>query len=113
MITMQTEDCGTRCVDRVCEQRLPPCVRDILDAARDGRPDAELTCISFHTRTDGRDIARMGVKPELIDDGRGSRAWPRVDARDLLVFSIAVTETTFESVQTVTHVLVSRMRSRS
>ena len=89
-----------------CEQELPTYVRDVLEAARASRPDHDVICISFHAQQNGREIARMGPEPELIADA--STVAPRLHPKGLLVLTVAVTETTFETVHTVTHVLVAR-----
>ncbi|HEX6975218.1 MAG TPA: hypothetical protein VF147_12520 [Vicinamibacterales bacterium] len=94
--------------DHLSEQRLPACVRDVLEALRRSRPGVEVTCLSFHTRKNGRDMGRMGMRPELFDDAGGPLLRPPFRARDLLVLSIAVTHTTVDNVETVTHVLVTR-----
>ena len=54
----------------------------------------------------------MGLKPESLDDGGGHSLPLRFRAKDVLVLSVAVTETTFARVQTVTHVLVAHVRPR-
>jgi hypothetical protein len=104
------ESCPTARAASVCEERLPLCVRDVLDDARAARPDAVVTCIAFHTRANGRPSAQMGLKPESLDDGGGHSLPLRFRAKDVLVLSVAVTETTFGRVQTVTHVLVTHVR---
>jgi hypothetical protein len=92
----------------VCEQELPTCVRDVLEAARVSRPEHDVTCLAFHAQENGREIARMGPEPELlVGAGVGTVASP-LHPKGLLVLTVAVTETTFETVHTVTHVLVAR-----
>jgi len=97
--------------DRVREDELPTCIRDTLDAARAGRPATEVTCISFRTLQDGQEIVQMGPPAELLNEGRAGRPSARVPAKELLVLSVTVTETTFDRVQSVSHVLVARVRS--
>jgi hypothetical protein len=92
----------------VCEQELPTCVRDVLESARASRPEHDVTCISFHAQENGRETARMGPEPELIVGGCTSTVAPRLHPKGLLVLTVTVTETTFERVQTVSHVLVAR-----
>ena len=92
----------------VCEHELPTCVRDVLEAARASRPEHDVICISFHAQENGREIARMGPEPELIVGADGSTVASRLHPKGLLVLTVAVTETTFETVHTVTHVLVAR-----
>lgn len=91
----------------VCEQELPTCVRDVLEAARASRPEHDVICVSFHTQENGREIARMGPEPELIV-GDASTVASRLHPKGLLVLTVAVTETTFATVHTVIHVLVAR-----
>jgi hypothetical protein len=98
--------------ERVCEQDLPTCVRDALSAARVSRATSELICISFHTQDSGREIARMGPAPEFVNArGTGDRC-SRLPPKEVLIVSVTVTETTFDTAQTITHVLVARMRPR-
>jgi hypothetical protein len=102
----ETEEGQRHGSGRVREQELPACVRDVLEAARASRPDHDVTCISFRTQDKGREIARMGPELELI----AGASWvsSRLHPKTVLVLSVAVTETTFENVHTVTHVLVAR-----
>jgi hypothetical protein len=106
----EIEDCQRRSCGRVHEQELPACVRDVLEAARASRPEHDVICISFHTRENGPEFAGRGPDPELIAGAGTNTVWSPLHPKSLLVLSVAVTETTFESVQTVTHVLVARTR---
>ena len=110
---IQTEHCPRHSYGRVCEQVLPTCVRDTLEAARTSRPEHDVVCISFHTHENGHEIARMEPEPRVIAGAGTSTVFSRLHPKDLLVLSVAVTETTFERVNTVTHVLVARMQVRS
>ena len=87
--------------DRVREDELPTCIRDALDAARAGRPATEVTCISFRTLQDGQEIVQMGPPAELLTEDRTVTPSARVPAKELLVLSVTVTETTFDRVQSV------------
>ena len=89
------------------EQALPVCVRGVLDAARAARPDSEVTCIAFHTVENGRKVMGIGADMEVMGDGRTGLAPSRLHPKDVLVLSVTVTETTFDAVRTVTHVLVA------
>ena len=91
-----------------CEQELPTYVRDVLEAARASRPEHDVICLSFHAQENGREIARMGPEPELIVGADARKVASRLHPKGLLVLTVAVTETTFETVHTVTHVLVAR-----
>lgn len=96
--------------ETVPEQELPACVRDVLDAARAARPESELNCIAFQTVESGHVTARLGRDMDVLG-GRSIRdASSTVRAKDLLVLSVSVTETTFATVRTVTHVLVTLAR---
>jgi hypothetical protein len=87
-------------------------VRDVLDAARAVRPDSDVMCIAFHTLESGREIARIGLGAELIGDRSAGSFAASLRRKDLLVLSVTVTETTFETVHTVTHVLITWTRRR-
>lgn len=87
------------------------CVQQLLEAARTMRPAHDVVCIEFHTRESGRVIAQMGPDTGVVLDPEGRttfRLWPK----DILVLSVAVTETTFTAVHTVTHVLIALIRPR-
>ena len=93
----------------VDELLLPPCVRDVLAAARASRPGQHLTCLSFHTEDDGHESECMEPDPELIARMTANAA-SRLQRRNILVLSVRVTETTFDDV-TRTHVPGRRDRS--
>jgi hypothetical protein len=109
----------TSCVDCAATRRtalreadLPACVRDLLQAARAARPDVDLICLSYRLRSGGQEIVRIGSDAACTAAWRGGSACPPLHPRDVLVLSVTATETTFEDVRTVTHVLVARMRPR-
>jgi len=110
---LETELSTRQDCQHVCEQFLPRCVQDVLEAARQARPDAHISCLSFSTRKDGRNIAQMGIDPALIDEGDRSMLPSPFRARELLVLSVVLTETMFDRVQTVAHVLVARLLPRA
>jgi hypothetical protein len=100
----------------VLEWELPPSVREALEAARRSRPQTELTCVAFHTLSGGHETAHVEPEAELGNPASVSAVLRRLRAKDVLVLSVTVTETTFETVDIVTHVLVahtSPLRSRS
>ena len=68
----------------------------------------DVTCISLRTLEGGREIARVGLDAELISEEGTPSVLSRLRPKDLLVLSVSVTETTFEAVRTVTHVLIAR-----
>jgi hypothetical protein len=92
----------------ISERKLPACVRDALGDARAARPGVELTCLSFHTHEDGREVTRIGEATELFDSGDAARLHPK----DVIALSVTTTETTFDNVRTVTHVVVARLDRR-
>jgi len=97
----------------VSERRLPASVRDALADARASRPGAQLTCISFHTRKNGVEIARLGPPEALFDACTTPAASSRLRPKDVLVLTVTTTETTFAAVRTLTHVLVAVVEQRS
>jgi hypothetical protein len=84
------------------EHELPPCVRAALTEARAARPGRELTCIAFRT-----------VEGDHVTTRSGPASPPGLRARDVLVLSVTVTETTCDAVRTATHVLVTLARQRA
>jgi hypothetical protein len=83
---------------RAVEEQLPACVQHVLQAARAARPERELVCVGFRTLNGERLAARQAA--ELLH------------ARDILVLSVSVTETTLAAVRTDTHVLIVHMQQR-
>jgi hypothetical protein len=69
-----------------------------------------VTCLAFRTFDGSDDILRIGPSPQLINDWSAASVPDRLRPKELLVISITVAETTSESVRTVTHVLVARVR---
>lgn len=96
----------------MCDQDLPTCARDLLNAARRARPDRDVLCISFRIVENSREIALMELAPEIIRRWSAGPKDARPRPKDLLVLSITVTETTFESVRTISHVLIAWARPR-
>jgi hypothetical protein len=96
--------------DAVREPELPACVRDVLDAARRSRPEHDVTCLAFRTLEGGREIVRIGPDAEVVSHPTAGSTASGPRARDVLVLSVTVTETTFETVRSVTHVLIARTR---
>jgi hypothetical protein len=99
-------------VRTVCEEDLPVCVRHLLDAARASRPDSEVTCIAFRTIAGTQEAVRLGPSPQLVREWNARPARDRLRRKELLVLSVTITETTFDSVRKVTHVLVARSRRK-
>jgi hypothetical protein len=97
----------------ISERKLPACVRDVLGDARAARPGVELTCLSFHTREDGREVTRIGEAAELFDRSHGGSPSTPLHPKDVIVLSVTTTETTCDNVRTVTHVVVARLDRRS
>ncbi len=94
----------------VCEEDLPLCVRDVLFASRTSRPDRVVTCIAFRTIDGSQDSLRVGPSTRLVHACSAGTDADRLRPKELLVLSVTVTETTFESVRKITHVLVARIR---
>jgi hypothetical protein len=97
----------------VCEQDLPACMRYVLAEARRSRPGTGVTCVSFHTHEDGREIARLGPPDEWFDSHITGTTSARFRPRNVLVLSVTTTETTFATVRTLTHVLVTLLERRT
>ena len=96
----------------MCEQDLPTSVRDLLNAARLARQDSDVLCISFRIVENSRQVALMELAPEIITRWSTGSKDARPRPKDLLVLSMTATETTFESVRTISHVLVAWARPR-
>src|SRR5690349_23898434 len=81
----------------VPEVALPDCVRDVLAAARAARTDTDVTCVAFRTLEDGRETAR--IEPDIaLLQCRDPHCAGALHAKNALVLSVTVTETTFETV---------------
>jgi hypothetical protein len=96
----------------MCEQDLPTGIRGLLNAARRARPDSDVLCMSFRIVENNREVALMEVAPEIISRWSAGPIDARPRPKDLLVLSMTVTETTFENVRTISHVLVAWARPR-
>jgi len=84
----------------LCEGRLPAPLREVLRLAREARPQHRLCCLVFHSEQDGRQVARLG--PTCAAG---------LHAKEVMVLSVTVTETTNEEVRTVSHTLVIRVEA--
>jgi hypothetical protein len=107
-----TDEVPRRYDEALREHELPTCLREALKNARASRTDSSVRCISYHSEENGRAIARVEPPAEFFDDvasGGSSGLKPK----DLLVLSVAVTETTFARVRTVTHVLVTHLTAHA
>ena len=94
----------------VSEWALPGNLRELLQTARATHPDHDVICMSYHVQENGREIARMGPVSEVFD--LRTACSTRLRPKDVIVWSVSATETTFDSVRTVTHVLIARMQIR-
>lgn len=65
--------CRQQPAGHMCEQDLPTCVRDLLNAARLARQDSDVLCISFRIVENSREIALMELAPEIIRRGLPAR----------------------------------------
>jgi len=87
------------------EADLPACVRGVLEGARAARPDRDLICLSYRSHSGGQQIVTMAADMPCTS--------VLLQPKDVIVLSITATETTFEEVESVTHVLVVRMQPRA
>jgi hypothetical protein len=94
------------------EQELPAAVRDALAAARAARPGADVLCLCFHTIEGNHDIVRLTVAGLLAEANGDGPVILGLRRKDVLVLTVTVTETAADRVQTITHVLVTRLRRR-
>jgi len=86
----------------VCEMRLPLPVREALRLTRTTHPDREITCITFHSEENGHETLRLG--PPCCTE---------LHARDVVVLSVEITETSADAVRTWSHRLVARASSNA
>ena len=91
----------------VREDELPPPMRMALESARAARPGRQLACVAFYTCDNGREVARMGPEPAILD-GTAAFTSSLLAPKQLVVLSVTFTETTHSDVRTLTHVLVTR-----
>jgi hypothetical protein len=89
--------CGGTGADEMCEGSLPPPVREALGMARAARPNQRLRCLTFHSEENGRELLRLGARCAALRP------------REVMVLSVAVSETAAEEVRTVTHTLVIKI----
>jgi hypothetical protein len=93
-----------------CEKKLPAPVREVLSLTRGAQPDRDVICVAFRTQENGREVGRMG--PMLDELEHVSSPSRHLRAKDVIVLSVVVTETTSERVRTLSHVLVARTERR-
>jgi len=98
--------------DELREQELPASIREALAGARAARPGADVLCLCFHTIEGNHDIVRLTVAGLLAEANGDNQVILGLRRKDVLVLTVTVTETAFDRVQTVTHVLVTRIRQR-
>jgi hypothetical protein len=82
-----------------CEGLLPAPVREALRLAREARPQHWLRCLAFYSDENGREVARLGPTTAAVG----------LLGKDVMVLTVAVTETVFDDVRTVTHRLIIRV----
>jgi hypothetical protein len=107
-----TDEPPRRYDEAVREHELPTCLREALKNARASRTDSSVRCISYHSEENGRTIAQVEPDPAFFDDV-ASGGPSGLKPKDLLVLSVAVTETTFARVRTITHVLVTHLTAHA
>jgi hypothetical protein len=106
------DECHPGCCEVLSESRLPPSLLDALREARAARPDRDVSCVAYRMEEDGLEVARIGSACDGPD--RAGRAEPgsQIRAKDVIVVSVVVIETTFERVKRVSHTLVARTHAR-
>ena len=104
--------CQPDCCGGLCESQLPSSLLDALREARAARPDRDVLCVAYRMEEDGLEVARIGSACGGLD--RAGRAEPgsQIRAKDVIVVSVVVIETTFERVKRVSHTLVARTQAR-
>jgi hypothetical protein len=103
----QQDRCGI-----FCEKKLPAPVREVLRLTREAQPDRDVICVAFRTHENGREVARIGPMSDELERVSSS-ASRHLRPKDVIVLSVVVTETTFETVHTSAHVLVARTERRA
>jgi len=106
------EACHSSDCRAFCETQLPPCLRDALAEARATRPDRDVLCLAYRAEEDGREVARIPPLPSVFDRLCRSKPGSQLRAKNVVVVSVVVTETTFEQVKSVAHTLVARIEPR-
>jgi hypothetical protein len=95
----------------ITEWALPANLRELLQAARAARPEHDVICLSYHVHENGREVVRMGSSSDPTE--LRTPCSTRLQAKDVIVWSVSATETTFDAVRTVTHVLLARVQLRA
>ena len=104
----QSGDCGA-----FCETQLPSSLRDALAEARATRPDRDVLCLAYRTEEDGREVARIAPVTDVFDHLGRSEPRLQLRAKNVVVVSVVVIETTFERVKRVAHTLVALTEPRA
>ena len=101
--------CQAGCSGVLCESQLPSPLLDALREARAARPDRDVLCFAYRMEEDGREVARIGSAFDCVEL---PETFAHIRAKDVIVISVVVTETTFERVKRVSHTLVARTQAR-
>jgi hypothetical protein len=101
--------CQPGCRGVLCESQLPSSLLEALRKARAARPDRDVLCVAYRTEEDGREVARIGSAFDCVEL---PDTFVHIRAKDVIVMSVVVTETTFERVKRVSHTLVARTQAR-
>lgn len=101
--------CQAGCSGVLCESQLPSPLLDALREARAARPDRDVLCFAYRMEEDGREVARIGSAFDCVEL---PDTFVHIRAKDVIVMSVVVTETTFERVKRVSHTLVARTQAR-
>jgi hypothetical protein len=91
------------------ESQLPSSLLDALREARAARPDRDVLCVAYRMEEDGREVARIGFAFDCVEL---PETFAQIQAKDVIVVSVVVIETTFERVKRVSHTLVARTQAR-
>ncbi len=106
------EPCHSSESGAFCETQLPPSLRDALAEARATRPDRDVLCLAYRAEEDGLEVACIAPLADLFDRLGRSEPGSQLRAKNVVVVSVVVTETTFEQVKKVAHTLVARIEPR-
>jgi len=101
--------CQPGCRGVLYESQLPSSLLDALREARAARPDRDVLCVAYRMEEDGREVARIGFAFDCVEL---PETFAQIRAKDLIVVSVVVIETTFERVKRVSHTLVARTQAR-
>jgi hypothetical protein len=88
-------------------------VQAVLSASRALRADSDILCLAFQTHRNGEVIQDLGPDPVALAPAIAGSRLTTLHRRDVIVLSIAVTETTFDRVDVVRQTLTARLHTRT